>query len=101
MKAWTLPAALLLAACATAENDSYEMAREEGTVAGINEDGERVRCERIRETGSRFTERVCRTEREWELIEENARQAAQDSQDRWPRDCGPEPGGAPGSNPSC
>ena len=94
--------AILLAAavagCATTAQDgdnAYRQARTESRVTGINEDGERVRCERVRETGSRFTERVCHTEREWELIEENARQAAQDSHGRYPRDCGPRPGEAP------
>ncbi|MEN0653913.1 MULTISPECIES: hypothetical protein [Hyphobacterium] len=94
MKRVSIIAALALTACATTAEQStsaYQAAREEGRVTGINEDGERVRCERIRETGSRFTERVCRTEREWELIEENARQASTDSQNRWPRDCGPLP----------
>ena len=94
-----LASGLLLAACATTSdggNTVQREAREEGTVAGVNEDGERVRCERIRETGSRFTERVCRTERDWELIEENARQAAQDSHGRYPGDPGPSPAGTGG-----
>lgn len=98
MKRWTIVIAAAVCACATTSEDgpsAYQQARDEGTVTGINEDGDRVRCERIRQTGSRFTERVCRTESEWERIEDAARQAAQDSQDRWPRDCGPEPGGEP------
>ncbi|MBI1234949.1 MAG: hypothetical protein GC208_10650 [Alphaproteobacteria bacterium] len=98
MRIVVLAAGLLVAACATTEggDTSYQQAREEGTVTGVNEDGDRVRCERIRETGSRFTERVCRTEREWELIEENARQAAQDSQNRIMPDQGPTPSGTGG-----
>lgn len=94
-----LASGLLLAACATTSdggNTAQREAREEGTVTGVNEDGDRVRCERIRETGSRFTERVCRTERDWELIEENARQAAQDSHGRYPADPGPSPSGTGG-----
>lgn len=99
MRIVILAGGFLLAACATTNDGgdaSYRQAREEGTVAGVNEDGERVRCERIRETGSRFTERVCRTEREWEIVEENARQAAQDSQGRYTEDTGPQPGGMGG-----
>ena len=99
MRLVILAAGLLVAACATTTDTgdtSYRQAREEGTVTGVNEDGERVRCERIRETGSRFTERVCRTEREWELIEENARRAAQDSHDRILPDPGPRPSGTGG-----
>ena len=98
MKPLILFPALLLTACATttgAADNSYVQAREAGTVTGINEDGERVRCERVRETGSRFTQRICHTEREWEQIEENARQAAEDSQGRFPRDCGPRPNEPP------
>lgn len=99
MRIVILAAGLLVAACATTtdtEDTAYRQAREEGTVTGVNENGDRVRCERIRETGSRFTERVCRTEREWELIEENARQAAQDSHSRYPGDPGPRPSGTGG-----
>lgn len=96
MKRLSIFAAFALAACATTADDgARRVAQDEGRVTGINEDGERVRCERIRETGSRFTERVCRTEREWELIEENARQASTDSQARYPRDCGPRPNEPP------
>jgi hypothetical protein len=99
MKRLSIFAAFALAACAaTTGGDARQMAQDSGRVTGINEDGERVRCERIRETGSRFTERVCHTEHEWELIEENARRAAQDSQARYPRDCGPTP---ENPNPNC
>lgn len=96
MRGMIVIAAALCAACATTSDyTARQRDLAEARVTGINEDGERVRCERIRETGSRFTERVCRTEREWELIEENARQVAEDSHNRWPRDCGPEPGAPP------
>ena len=99
MRVLILAGGLLVAACATttdSDGTAYRQAREEGTVTGVNEDGARVRCERIRETGSRFTQRVCHTEREWEQIEENARQAAQDSQGRYPDDPGPRPSGMGG-----
>jgi hypothetical protein len=99
MKRLSIFAAFALAACATTTgDDARQVAQDNGRVTGINEDGERVRCERIRETGSRFTQRVCHTEHEWELIEENARRAAQDSQARYPRDCGPTP---ENPNPNC
>ena len=92
MKRFGIMAVFALSACATTTGDTtYQAEQDAGRVTGINEDGERVRCERVRETGSRFTQRVCHTEHEWELIEENARQAAQDSQARYPRDCGPTP----------
>lgn len=94
-----LASVLLLSACATTsegDDSAYRQAREDGTVSGVNEDGERVRCERVRETGTRFTTRVCHTEREWERIEDAARQASQDSQGRYTEDTGPAPGGGPG-----
>ena len=92
MKRFGIMAVFALSACATTTGGAtYQAEQDAGRVTGINEDGERVRCERVRETGSRFTQRVCHTEHEWELIEENARQAAQDSQARYPRDCGPTP----------
>tara|TARA_R110002073_G_scaffold101234_5_gene230155 strand:+ start:3782 stop:4096 length:315 start_codon:yes stop_codon:yes gene_type:complete len=76
--------ALLLGACATTDDTSRTRAAalDQGAVAGVNEDGERVRCEYERETGSRMTTRVCRTESEWARIAENAQQVARDAQDR-------------------
>lgn len=84
MRYLVLGAALLLGACATPGDTSQSRteAANEGTVAGINERGERVRCEYIRNTGTRFRTRVCRSEAEWARLEENARQIAEDSQNR-------------------
>ena len=97
MKRFGIMAVFALSACATTTGDTtYQAEQDAGRVTGINEDGERVRCERVRETGSRFTQRVCHTEHEWELIEENARQAAQDSQNRIMPDQGPTPSGTGG-----
>tara|TARA_R110002072_G_scaffold16850_12_gene65216 strand:- start:1334 stop:1624 length:291 start_codon:yes stop_codon:yes gene_type:complete len=91
MKYWIIASALLLGACATTADNGEARARaaEQGTVTGVNENGERTRCEYIRETGTRFRTRVCHTEREWERIEENAQQVAQDSQNRTAPDQGP------------
>lgn len=95
MKYWIFASALILGACATTEDAQIarDRAAERGTVSGVNEDGERVRCEYIRDTGTRFRSRVCRTEQEWSEVEENARQVAQDSQGRIAPDEGPRPSG--------
>lgn len=95
MKYWIVAAALVLGACATTEDatDVRARAAEQGTVSGVNEDGERVRCEYIRETGTRFRTRVCRTELEWSRIEENTDQVVESSQGRISPDEGPRPSG--------
>ena len=76
--------ALLVGACATPGETTgmRAAALDQQAVAGVNENGERVRCEYERETGSRMTTRVCRTEAEWARIEENAQQVARDAHDR-------------------
>lgn len=91
MKYWILASALILGACATTDDTqtARDRAAQERSVSGVNADGERVRCEYIRETGTRFRTRVCRTELEWSRIEENARQVAEDSQNRTAPDEGP------------
>lgn len=84
MKYLVLGTALFLGACTTQGDmgQTRDRAANEGSVAGVNERGERVRCEYIRNTGTRFRTRVCRTEAEWSRLEENARQIAEDSQNR-------------------
>jgi len=95
MKYWIVASALVLGACATTDDAATARARaaEQGTVSGVNESGERVRCEYIRETGTRFRTRVCRTEEEWSRIEENTRQVVEGAQGRTAPDEGPRPSG--------
>ena len=63
-----------LSACATADSDRPSRAElaAAGTVSGVTEDGTAVRCERIRETGTRQTRRVCLAESEWAQREREA-----------------------------
>lgn len=84
MKYALLAITFLLPACAaqTDPSDVRTRAALEGTVSGVNENGERIRCEYVRRTGTRFRTRVCRTEEEWSRIEENTRQVVQGAQDR-------------------
>ncbi|MEE2565653.1 hypothetical protein [Hyphobacterium marinum] len=84
MKYALLAIALLAPACAVQADPSNARTRaaNEGTVSGVNENGERIRCEYIRQTGTRFRTRVCRTEEEWSRIEENTRQVVDGAQDR-------------------
>lgn len=72
-------AALSLGACAaTTEGTDRQELVDAGQLTGDRSDGGRVRCESIRETGSRMSTRVCLTEREWEDMEENAQQLRRD-----------------------
>lgn len=77
------PAGLLLALSACASTDGERPSRAElveaGTVSGVTEDGVAVRCERIRMTGSRQTQRICLPERRWEEREREAQDLAEDS----------------------
>ena len=98
MKYLLVVAALALGACSTTSGDTAarDRAAEERTVSGVNENGERIRCEYIRQTGTRFRERVCRTEEEWSRIEENTDQILRDGQGRMSPDNGPGVGGVGG-----
>ena len=72
-------AALSLGACsATTENSSRQELVDAGELSGERTDGGRVRCESVRVTGSRLSERICLTERQWDEMTENAQQARRD-----------------------
>ena len=71
-------AALSLGACATTDSSERQEMVDAGQLRGDQSDGDRVRCENVRETGSRMTTRVCLTQREWDQMEENAQQVVQD-----------------------
>ncbi|MCP2671996.1 hypothetical protein NHF40_13750 [Maricaulaceae bacterium EIL42A08] len=71
-------AALVLGACATTETSNRQELVDAGQLRGDQTDGDRVRCENVRETGSRMTTRICLTQREWDEMEENAQQVVQD-----------------------
>tara|TARA_R110002073_G_C9347817_1_gene570485 strand:+ start:203 stop:499 length:297 start_codon:yes stop_codon:yes gene_type:complete len=98
MKYLLLVGVLALGACSTTSGDTVarDRAAEQRTVSGVNENGERIRCEYIRQTGTRFRERVCRTEEEWSRIEENTDQIINDGQGRMAPDNGPSVGGVGG-----
>ncbi|MGP1274141.1 MAG: hypothetical protein ACQRW7_01835 [Caulobacterales bacterium] len=70
-----------LAACATADADNTSRAElaEAGIVSGVTEDGVAVRCERIRVTGSRQTQRICLPESRWEQREQDAQIITEDA----------------------
>ncbi len=71
--------ALSLGACAaTTENTDRQELVDAGQLTGERSDGTRVRCESVRETGSRMSTRICLTEREWADMEENAQQVRRD-----------------------
>ncbi len=69
-------AMLGLAACASADGERPSRAElaEAGAVSGVTETGVAVRCERIRVTGSRQTQRVCLPESRWEEREREAQE---------------------------
>lgn len=71
-------ATLTLGACATnAQTERQEMV-DAGQLTGVTSEGDRVRCRTIRPTGSRMSERICLTQREWDDMEENARRTAEE-----------------------
>lgn len=70
--------ALMLTSCATTENMDRQALVDAGELTGEASDGSRVRCESVRVTGSRLSERICLTQREWDQMEENAQQARRD-----------------------
>jgi hypothetical protein len=45
------------------------------TQGAAEEDEDKMRCKRIRKTGTRVNEKICRTERQWAAIEEAARES--------------------------
>lgn len=59
--------ALGLSACAT--TDTEVAAADPAPMEGVNAEGEEVRCRMIRETGTRFSRRVCLTTNDWEEVE--------------------------------
>lgn len=65
-----------LSACATADSDRPSRAElaAAGTVSGVTEDGTAVRCERVRVTGSRQTQRICLPESRWAEREREAQE---------------------------
>ena len=68
-------AALSLGACAaTTEGTNRQELVDAGQLTGDRSDGGRVRCESVRETGSRMSTRVCL----WDEMEENAQQVRRD-----------------------
>lgn len=69
--------ALSLAACASGQTDRQEMV-DAGELTGTTSDGATVRCENVRETGSRMSTRICLTQAEWDQMEENAQQLRRD-----------------------
>ncbi|MBI1264226.1 MAG: hypothetical protein GC187_05790 [Alphaproteobacteria bacterium] len=73
-----LLATVMLGACATdARTERQEMV-DAGQLTGVTSDGDTVRCRTLRPTGSRLSERVCLTQREWDDMEENARRTAEE-----------------------
>lgn len=71
-------AALTLGACATDGQTERQDMVDAGQLTGVTSEGDRVRCRTIRPTGSRMSERICLTQREWDDIEENAQRVATD-----------------------
>ena len=67
-----------------------------GTVASadFNDDPDRIICEKVQPTGSRLTERVCKTAREWELDAERTEEFRRNMQHKGLQ---PAPGGASSS----
>jgi hypothetical protein len=73
-----LLATVMLGACATnAQTERQEMV-DAGQLTGVTSDGDTVRCRTIRPTGSRMSERICLTQREWDDMEDNARRTAEE-----------------------
>lgn len=60
-----------LAACQTTDTGRQELV-DAGEVAGVTSNGDVVRCRMVRETGTRLSNRVCLTERQWEDMTDNA-----------------------------
>ena len=89
----------VLAAGAAQSSMAQDMLLAAANAETVKAEGERVRkkkigalslrnreCRKVRSTGSRIPERVCRRESEWRRIEENSRQSVEDSLERSRRD---------------
>lgn len=71
-------AALALGACATSAQSERQEMVDAGQRSGVTSDGDAVRCQTIRPTGSRMSERVCLTQRQWDEMEESASRLVED-----------------------
>ena len=87
----------VLAAGAAQSSMAQDMLLAAANAETVKAEGERVKkklakkkdrreCRKVRSTGSRIPERVCRRESEWRRIEENSRQSVEDSLERSRRD---------------
>lgn len=57
-----------------ADTDANGAAPKPTLVAAASEDKDRMVCKRIKATGTRMGAKVCRTEEEWEFVEQGARE---------------------------
>ena len=73
-----IAAGLALSACATTETSSRQELVDAGELRGETSDGDRVRCETVRETGTRMSQRVCLTQREWDEIRDGSQRWIED-----------------------
>lgn len=71
-------AALALGACTTSAQAERQEMVDAGQRTGVTSDGDTVRCRTIRPTGSRMSQRVCLTQRQWDDMEESAGRLVQD-----------------------
>ncbi|WP_440958644.1 hypothetical protein ACFELO_00625 [Oceanicaulis sp. LC35] len=71
-------AGLALTACATTDTPERQELVDAGELRGETSDGDRVRCENVRETGTRMSQRVCLTQREWDEIEDGSQRWVED-----------------------
>lgn len=67
---------------AASDTDTTEAAAEPEKEASEVEDGDEMVCRRTVVTGSKFTRRVCATRREWTILADRSRDAAQEIQRR-------------------
>lgn len=54
---------------------------EAGELTGTRSDGTHVRCEMVRVTGSRLSERICLEEHQWREMEDSAQRIVEDRQE--------------------
>ena len=71
-------AGLALSACATSQTADRQALVDAGELRGETSDGDRVRCETVRETGTRMSQRVCLTQREWDEIRDGSQRWIED-----------------------
>ncbi len=97
--------AFALSACAATTDTDRQSLVDAGELTGETSDGERVRCRTVQVTGSRLSERICLSRREWDQMEENAQQARRDRDEQHntvlpaARDAPPGDFGGGGSGP--